>query len=223
MPIKIYKDRVEISTLSTTTKLAINGAVEGLDVSKITGAASQSDLNTLEDRVDSASEAIGTLQGNYTSLGTTVGLLSNDITTLQQNYTSLSGKVDSQSKDIATLQKDLDDTQIFVLESFANGAIKLSKMSTDENNNAVFTPYEVGDINTPVYFEDGIPKQCDTSLNVNITGTASQTSGKITFSEADGYGLPTMTEFNGSENVSINLPGFYYDENTKTLNIYTNL
>lgn len=37
-PIKVYKDRVEISTLSTTTKLTINGTVEGLDASKI-GAA----------------------------------------------------------------------------------------------------------------------------------------------------------------------------------------
>ena len=185
MPIKIYKDRVEISTLSTAN-LSVTGSVTGIDASKI-GAASQSDLNALKGRVDSSSEAIGTLQDNYTILKNRVGL---------------------QSEDIATLQKDLDDTQTFMVESFANGAIKLSKMSADENGNAVFTPYEVGNINIPVYFEDGIPKQCSTSLAVNITSSSASCTGSAataTTAKTCSGNAATATKLNVTGTAQVNL------------------
>lgn len=191
MPIKIYKDKVEFSvpvTSLTTSNLTIEeeGKINGVIPSMI-GAASQSELGALEDRVD---------------------LSSNAIETLQQDYTILKNKVILSSEDIATLQKDLDDTQIFVLESFTNGAIKLSKMSADENNNAVFTPYRVGNVNTPVYFEDGIPKQCSTSLAVSITGSSTSCTGNAataTTAETCSGNAATATKLNVTGTAQVNL------------------
>ena len=82
MPIKIYKDRVETSTLSTTN-LSVNGTITGIDASKIGASEIQHASQHASNGSDPISpEMIGAAEASQ------LNLLSNSVQTL-------SGKVDS--------------------------------------------------------------------------------------------------------------------------------
>lgn len=291
MPIKIYKDRVEIFDTLSTTNLSISGTISGIDANKI-GAASESQLNALSKTVNELSTYTGSLGETITELQQEVDdialeLIKNGVVRLSSwpatvtsetidsfleagilKWASVDNSISNINNDgmVVSIGWSGDGSfgaQIWIDDGSNPASMKIRNRKRIADNTIEWNPWRkiviesedtygisisgnattatrlntnAGSAAKPVYFSDGIPKECGTSLAVSITGssasctgnaatatTASYTSGKITFSEADGQGPPTMTEFNGNKNVSINLPGFYYDENTKTLNIYTNL
>lgn len=238
MPIKIYKDRVEIPN---GTRLIINGTVEGLDASKI-GAATTSQLNSLSTTVSNLST---TVNNNYSTLNNKFsnylplsgGTLSGSIWTRGSAETDIgcyfaSGKMlylyGDYSKGTRGLYDTTRTTIISVTDSSSTfyGNITGSSVSCSGNAATATTltglTATIAELNkmdgvtattTELNYIDGVTSNIQTQLNGKVptsrTINGKALSSNITLSAADVGALAS----------SVTIPTFSYNSTTKTLTI----
>lgn len=190
MPIKIYKDRVETTTLSTTN-LTVTGTISGISASAI-GAASATEFSNLSTTVGNLSSTVtnnySTLNNKFSSYlplsgGTLSGILkwSNTLTKVN-SPTILAAFIDNDSKN-GLGYANTSDLNV-------SSAASATKLTTNAGNES-----------QPIYFANGIPVACGDSLAVNITGNAS----KSTNSDSCTGNAATATKLQTGRTFKVNL------------------
>lgn len=243
MPIKIYKDKVEIPN---GTELAINGTVKGLDASKI-GAATTSQLNSLSTTVSNLSATVSNLSTTVSDLSATV---SENYSTLYGKFSNyllrsggeLTGNLTIKGTTGNTWIRALNDYSTIYLEAASSGTRGIWDsgknawiVSVDTNNNVSLNGNaatasklntDAGSTTKPVYFSGGIPKECGASLAVSITGSSASCTGNAnsattatTANKVSKALTINSTSYDGSAAVTITVPTFSYNSTTKTLTI----
>lgn len=223
-PIKIYKDKVVISNLT----LSEDGEVNGIDASQI-GAATVNQLNSLSTTVNNNYSTLNNKFSNYLPLSG--GTLSGNIL-IQGDYETAIGCYFQPEKmlylhgDCSSGSRGLYDTTYGTVISVTdnsnifNGNATSSSSCSGNAATATKLNTNAGSATKPVYFSDGIPKECNTSLEVSITGSSGSCTGNANSATKVGKALTiNSTSYDGSAAVTITVPTFSYNSTTKTLTI----